>query len=184
MNRKTFASAGMAVSALIVIFGILFIAGALSGSTGLAGSAGAFYDSGYASFGADFYTYVSNNAAEAASAGRVVASNLDDIFHLAKAFGGIFLIGFGLLGLCYFGMKRTECKGLEKVKTPEAATEVPGAPWTEPETDGPDTIVMEESWISEPAGQTADAVTQAVEEGEKLTDQVSETVPEAIAAEE
>ena len=62
------------------------------------------YPKDYIEFGADFYTYVNNNAAEAAIAARTVASNLDSIADVIKSACGIFLIGFGLLSLCCFAM--------------------------------------------------------------------------------
>ena len=163
MRGKTFSAAGMIISALIVIFGILFIAGALTGETYRASGAG-LYDSGYASFGADFYTYVSNNAAEAASAGRAAASNLDDIFHLARTFGGIFLMGFGLLGFCLFGMKWREFSAEPAAKGPEADVQSENIPWTSPEPEPAGRIDMEESWITEPATGIAENAAAAEEE--------------------
>ena len=176
MRGKTFSAAGMIISALIVIFGILFIAGALTGETYRASGAG-LYDAGYASFGADFYTYVSNNAAEAASAGRAAASNLDDIFHLARTFGGIFLMGFGLLGFCLFGMKWKECAGETPAKTQKMAAA--GGPWTgtDPEPDG--RIDMEESWITEPASEAAEDMQTA---GADSAEKIAEDAGEASAA--
>ncbi|MBR4744157.1 MAG: hypothetical protein IK082_08215 [Oscillospiraceae bacterium] len=178
MRGKAFSAAGMIVSALIVIFGILFLAGALTGETYRAGGAG-MYDSGYASFGADFYTYVSNNAAEAASAGRAAASNLDDIFHLARTFGGIFLTGFGLLGFCLFGMKWKECAGETAAKKPETAAA--GGPWTGTGPEPAGRIDMEESWITEPVSEAAEDV-QAAEAG--VAEKITENTGEIPAAEE
>ena len=163
MRGKSFSAAGMIVSALIVIFGILFIAGALTEETYAAGGAG-MYDSGYASFGADFYTYVSNNAAEAAAAGRAAASNLDDIFHLVRTFGGIFLIGFGLLAFCLFGMKWKECAAEPAAKGPEAAVQSGKVPWTSPEAEPAGRIDVEESWITEPATGISENAAVAEEE--------------------
>ena len=123
MNKKTVSLVAMILSALIVFFGILVLAGAMGGDTSYAGSS-YLYDSGYAEFGADFYTYVSNNAAEAASASRTVASNLGEIAALLKNVCGIFLMGFGLLGLCHFAMLWLEEKKAEEaVATPEIVEE-------------------------------------------------------------
>ena len=163
MRGKSFSAAGMIVSALIVIFGILFIAGALTEETYTAGGAG-MYDSGYASFGADFYTYVSNNAAEAAAAGRTAASNLDDIFHLARTFGGIFLIGFGLLAFCLFGMKWREFSAESAAKGPEETAPAGNRPWTTPGPEPAGRIDVEESWIAGPVAEVTETVQTAGEE--------------------
>ena len=86
MNRKVFATLGMIFGLLIALCGILTLSGKLGGDTSYPSSAPYSYDSGYASFGADFYTYVSNNAAETASAARTTAGNLEDIAELLKMF--------------------------------------------------------------------------------------------------
>lgn len=135
MNKKTVSLIAMIVSALIVFFGLLVLAGAMGGDTGIASGSssglGYLYDGGYAEFGADFYTYVSNNAAaaadaaaEAASAAAKVASNLDEIATLLKSACGIFLMGFGLLSLCHFSMVWID----EKKNEVEAAPAVECAP--------------------------------------------------------
>lgn len=120
MNKKAVSWIAIIVSSLIVLFGVLILAGVLGGDTGHASSSSFLYDSGYAEFGADFYTYVSNNAAEAASAARTVASNLDDIAMLLKSACGVFLIGFGLLSLCHFALVLVD----EKKVLPEMPEEI------------------------------------------------------------
>lgn len=125
MSKKTFGLIGMIVSLAIVLCGILTITGTFGGDTGYA-SGSYLYDSGYASFGADFYTYVSNNAAEAADGARTAANNLDDIAELLKNALGIFLIGFGAMGFCFFGMARCECTEVAAAAEP-AAVEVVAA---------------------------------------------------------
>lgn len=57
----------------------------------------------YATFGADFYTFVTNNAADAASASHTVASNQIRIFNLMSKFFGYTLITLGGIGVCLFG---------------------------------------------------------------------------------
>jgi hypothetical protein len=104
MNKKTISLVAMIVSAVVFFFGFLVMVGAIGGDTGLASGAPYSYDSGYAEFGADFYTYVSNNAGEAATAARTVASNLHEIASLLKGTLGIFLMGFGLMNLCRFAL--------------------------------------------------------------------------------
>ncbi len=118
--KKRYAIAGMAVGIVIALLGVLLLTGAITDSPVSASSAPYSYDSGYASFGADFYTYVSNNAAEAASAGRTAASNLIRVFDMIQTAAGIFLIGFGLMGTCFFGMQLEE-----KSHPAEEASEAP-----------------------------------------------------------
>ena len=60
MNKKTFSTLGMIFSAVIVFLGILVLAGALGGDASYPNSASYLYDSGYATFGGDFYTFVNN----------------------------------------------------------------------------------------------------------------------------
>ena len=78
---------GIFISVIIVIFGILVLLGVFTKSIGsLYG-----YKLGYAEFGGDAYTYMNNNVAEAANVARGI-----------NTASGIFLIGFGLLGVCLF----------------------------------------------------------------------------------
>ena len=118
MNKKTISLMAMIVSLAIVLCGVLVISGSMGGDTSYASGSYA-YDSGYAEFGADFYTYVSNNAAEAASAARTTAANIGDIAELLKNVCGVFLMGFGMLSLCFFGMIFVG----EKKVAPEAVVE-------------------------------------------------------------
>lgn len=103
LTKKNISLAAMIISVLIALSGFMIIVGAFGGDTSHANSS-VLYDSGLTKFGADFYTYVNNNAAEAAIAARTVASNLDSIADVIKSACGIFLIGFGLLSLCCFAM--------------------------------------------------------------------------------
>lgn len=103
MSKKNFSMIGMVVSLVVALCGILTIAGVMGGDAYSANSAPSYYDSGYAIFGADFYGYVTNNAAEAADAARATASNLVSIAHLLRNVCGIFLVGFGLMGFAGFG---------------------------------------------------------------------------------
>lgn len=101
MKRKL-SIIGIIVGIYFILFGILSISGALGSATAFGGSSP--YDSGYASFGGDYYTYSVNNAAEAASAANAAASNLRHISELLCNVCGVFLIGLGTATICGFGI--------------------------------------------------------------------------------
>ena len=121
MNKKTLSLIGMALGAVFVLVGVLSLCGALGGNTSYPGSAPYTYDSGYASFGADFYSYSVNNAAEAASAARTAASNLEDIAGFLKVFCGLFSIGVGAVISCGFGIYHVGLKEAAATLAFEAA---------------------------------------------------------------
>ncbi|MBQ8831110.1 MAG: zinc ribbon domain-containing protein [Oscillospiraceae bacterium] len=127
MNKRTISFIAMIISALMFLCGLLVIFGAFGGNTNNASSAPYSYDSGYATFGTDFYTYVSNNAEEAASASRTAANNLDKIGSLLKSFCGIMLMGFGLLNLCRNTIVWLETKpdGTAPAQAPKASEPAP-----------------------------------------------------------
>lgn len=104
LSTKKLAVVGMIVGLLFVFVGILTVAGAFGEDTNRASSASYGYSSGYAKFGADYYTYVVNNAAEAASAARTAANNLDKIAGFLKTFCGVSSILIGLVIMCSFGI--------------------------------------------------------------------------------
>ncbi len=120
--KKTFSLIGMIGGVLAIVLGVLILAGVFGGDGNTPGSAPYGYDSGYSIFGADFYTYVSNNAAEAASAGRAAAYNTRDLIGLTRYVGGGGLIAFGLFMLCSFGIKFAEEKnGVVKIRQEQKA---------------------------------------------------------------
>lgn len=129
MNKKTLSLVGMIVGFVFVLVGILSLSGALGGNTSYPGSAPYSYDSGYATFGADYYTYTVNNGAETASAARTAASNLGDIADFLKIFCGLFSTCFGAVIVCCFGiyragLKETEIENVaEETVTEEVADE-------------------------------------------------------------
>lgn len=101
--KKVFPIVGILAGVALIITGIVCLAGGMGGNASTASSAGYLYDSGYTTFGADFYTYVSNNAQEAASAARTAANNLASIARLLKNSLGILMLCTGLLSVCHFG---------------------------------------------------------------------------------
>lgn len=116
--KKFFAVLGLIVSILFVYSGYTVLNGDVDSGTDTASSAGILYDSGYASFGADFYTYVTNNAAEAAAASRTVAANLHHMAQLFLNVVGYFMIGIGLLSFCAFGVALCDKKKVEYIQAP------------------------------------------------------------------
>lgn len=116
--KKTFFLMGMAISLVIALMGVLVMSGAMAGSPSSASGAPSYYSSGYSAFGGDAYTYMSNNAQEAASAARTVANNQRHIYNLIERAVGILLIGFGLLGFCFFGALKA---GMEAAVAPAPA---------------------------------------------------------------
>ncbi len=125
MSKKTFATIGTIVSILLVIVGLLVLFGVFGGAARYPNSAPYSYDSGYATFGGDFYTYVVNNAGEAASASRTAAINTMELCNLMRNVGGILLISFGLFGFCGFGILRRVFT--LPAEQPEPTTEEPSA---------------------------------------------------------
>ena len=106
MSKKVFATIGMIVCVLFVVMG--FVTMGQDNECSIASRSG-MYDSGLTSFGADFYTYSNNNTAEAASAARITANNIYDLYDLvADVFGWLFVFA-GLIGFCHFGVVRAGC---------------------------------------------------------------------------
>ena len=104
---------------LAVLLGILILVGVFGPGTER-GAFNGFYDSGSTSFGADFYTYVNNNAANAASATQAVARNLDEIGTMLRlVFAFLFLV-FGLFAAALFGCKFAELKAENPAAAPQA----------------------------------------------------------------
>ena len=105
MKKKTiFAFAGIAAGIIMIICGLTVLGGDLGVSEMSYGRTATTMNSGFASFGADFYTYVTNNAAEAANASRAAAANLVTVAKLIKMVSGIALLCFGMISVCHFGM--------------------------------------------------------------------------------
>ena len=146
MSKKYYAVCGLIIGTIVVILGTLVTSGAIGGNTVTATTSPSsiLYSSGYASFGADFYTYVTNNAQEAASAARTIADNQNVIYGFQRSAFGIALIVFGLFMNCLFGCKYAEAKA-EKNTTKEAASVADVVPDpSEAETETEEEIVEDD----------------------------------------
>ncbi len=157
MSKKHYAVCGLIIGTIVVILGTLVTSGAIGGNTVTAPAAPSLsilYKSGYASFGADFYTYVTNNAQAAADASRTIADNQNVIYGFLRSAFGIALIVFGLFMNCLFGCKYAEAKA-EKNTTKEAASVadvVPDPSEAEIETEEE----TEEETVEDDPDETAD----------------------------
>lgn len=105
--KKMLSTIGMAISILLIVFGIMTTSGSFGDATYYGNSSP--YDSGFASFNGDYYTYSVNNGAEAASAARAVASNVREVSQLLQSALGLFMICFGALSFCGFGIVFSGC---------------------------------------------------------------------------
>ncbi len=132
MNKKIFAISGMVVSALLIVFGIFVFAGVFGRASFSVGPGyNTSYDSGYAVFGNDYYTYTVNNMAQSADGAMWSARNLCQISLFLSSFCGIFTIGIGLLGICAFGVVFAGCESTPQnsVITPEESETVVEELW-------------------------------------------------------
>ena len=130
--KKTLSAVGMIIGFAFILIGILSFCGALGGNTTYPSSAPYQYDSGYASFGGDYYTYSVNNTAETAIAARRTAGNLDDIADFLKIFCGLSSICFGAVIVCCFGIYRA---GLKEAEITAATKEIPAGEVEPEETE-------------------------------------------------
>ena len=120
--KKAFSITGILAGVVAVILGFCFLGGAFSGSLSSGGSSP--YDSGYASFGGDYYTYSVNNSAETASAARATANNVSDVHDLMQTFFGLFMLMFGIMAICGFGISYASCVN-ETTETTHKISEEP-----------------------------------------------------------
>ena len=96
--KKILSVMGLIIGLAFVIVGILSISGGLDGSDYYSMDPSFEYDSGYATFGADYYTYSVNNTAAIAYAARTIATFL-----------GLSSVLFGLMVMCGFGIVLSSC---------------------------------------------------------------------------
>ncbi|MBQ7399347.1 MAG: hypothetical protein IJW06_02645 [Clostridia bacterium] len=112
--KKTFSIIGILVGVALIIIGIATMGGGLGGNTSHGFTNALNHDNGYTSFGAAFYTYVNNNAAEISENTSQIAWNTDDIGDFLKNFFGIISICFGMITICGFGIVYSGCPKKEK----------------------------------------------------------------------
>lgn len=105
--KKTFSLLGMISGVLAIILAVCVLCGVFSGD--MSSGATSPFDSGYASFGADYYTYSVNNSAETASAANAAATNIASVFNLLQICLGLFMFVFGLIAVCGFGIVYAGC---------------------------------------------------------------------------
>lgn len=122
--KKVSAFLGLAAGLLAILIGILILSGSIGGNTSYYAYSEyiSSIDSGRTAFGADFYTYVNNNAANAVTAAKNttnavegVGESLEDLFYLVRAIGGWGILLFGLFITFHFAGKLPE-------KAPAAGT--------------------------------------------------------------
>ena len=115
--KKISALMGLAAGLLAILIGILILSGSIGGNTSYYAYSEyiSSIDSGRTAFGADFYTYVNNNAANAVTAVKNttnavegVGESLEDLFHLVRTIGGWGILLFGLFITFLFAGKLPE----------------------------------------------------------------------------
>ena len=121
--KKIFSIIGMAVSCVLIILGIMVAMGEMGGANSYASisyksAETSPYDSGWAKFGSDFYTYSNNNAYDAAVAARAASANayeaaeaaaaastnIRELSDLMEMVFGIMLMAMGAFGFLGFGV--------------------------------------------------------------------------------
>ena len=99
---------GIVIGLVIIVLGICTIKGKFGGNADIADSPSLSFDYGYATFGADFYTYLNNNSAYTAIGSQQTAYNLYTISKLLREVLGILLMAFGGFTVCLFSGKLVE----------------------------------------------------------------------------
>ena len=102
--KKQLLILGMVAGIVFAIIGLLAMSGALGGNTDTPKGATYPYDSGYAIFGGDYYTYSVNNSAEAAEGAFVAANNIGELTHFLRLFFGIITMLLGATASCGCGI--------------------------------------------------------------------------------
>lgn len=102
--KKFFSIIGIIVGASFIILGFLTISGELGGNATGTSYTKDIYDTGYAVFGTDFYTYSVNNTAKAAEAAEVTAYNVYSVANFLQTFLGTSSILIGIIVISCFGI--------------------------------------------------------------------------------
>lgn len=126
--KKGWSVTGMIMSFLVIVLGVLMISGQAGflnlGVRSSQDSSALYpkynYSRGFAKFGGDYYTYVNNNAADAAYYADMAAYNIVVMTNRMNTISGLFMIAFGAFGVCLFGAMT----GVKK-KAPVPAGEEP-----------------------------------------------------------
>ncbi len=105
--KKTLSLIGILTGIAVIIFALCILFGAFSKEWSVGGYSS--YDSGYANFGADYYTYSVNNSAETTTAVRAAARNIGNVYELLELCVGCFMLFFGIMSVCGFGMVFADC---------------------------------------------------------------------------
>ena len=100
--KKVLSWIGILTGVVLIITGIVVASGGTGNSLSYGQSSP--YDSGFASFGGDYYTYSVNNIAEATSAASAAASNTADVYRLVEFCLGMLMMFFGIVATCGFGL--------------------------------------------------------------------------------
>ena len=114
--KKVFPLIGIVAGVLVVVFGILFVAGVFGDGVNRAIiNSGSYYENGYAKFGTDFYTYLVNNTYATAEAVQTVSQNQVALSKMMGTCVGSILIAFGIFMAVFFGI------GFSKIKEEDSA---------------------------------------------------------------
>ena len=147
--KKVLSWIGILTGITLIITGIVVASGGTG--NGLSYGQSSPYDSGFASFGGDYYTYSVNNIAEATSAASAAASNTADVYRLVEFCLGMFMMFFGIITSCGFGIVlasfKKDAKDVCICQCAENAEEVVTEEATEVATE--ETVVQEEAVIEE-----------------------------------
>lgn len=143
--RPIMAILGIILGIAMIVCGILSYNDAILDTSVYSGE-NSPYSSGFASFGADYYTYSVNNTAETASAVKAVSHTIGDLQNLIRDCFSIFMIFFGLLVILAFSFILVGCIESEKKEDENDKTEDDVAEYTEipVETEQEPVIIPEE----------------------------------------
>ena len=102
----------MIAGAVLIVLGIVAVSGGFANTYGPNNYTS--YDHGFATFGADYYTYSVNNSASAANAAASASNNARETVKLLESCLGIFMIFSGVFAICGFGAVFAGCANADK----------------------------------------------------------------------